>query len=116
MDKAAHQNRRGAIEGVNGVRKLGQLAHDVVPHHGFEQLFFAGEVQKQRALGDASAPGDFFDPSRGKAFFYKQRQSRLQQLPRARLFASLALGLHRTAQVDKGIKGLHKLLTNRLVV
>ena len=67
-----------------------QLGH-VLVNHGFEQVFFGGEVQKQGAFGDAGMRGHLFDPGGGKTFFDKQGQGRVEQLSGARLFAPFTL-------------------------
>jgi hypothetical protein len=45
------------------------VAADAVAHHGLEQFFLAGKVQKQRALGHASAGGHGLHAGGGIAFF-----------------------------------------------
>jgi hypothetical protein len=69
---------------------FGDQARQVVPHHGLEELFLAGVVQVQRALGDAS-PLSHFVGARGRiALFDEESERRVQQFLRAGLFAALA--------------------------
>jgi hypothetical protein len=64
-------------------------------HHRLEQLFLAGVVEVQRALGDAGAGRHFFGAGGGKTFFDEQPQCRIEQLLRAGFLASLTLGRSR---------------------
>ena len=71
---------------------LWKLTRDVVPHHSLEKIFFAGEIQKHRAFGDAGTLGHFFHAGGGKAFFYKEVECGIKEFTRARLFAPGPLG------------------------
>eukprot|EP01034_Spumella_vulgaris_P022198 gene22195-28308_t len=86
--------------------KLGQFGsplvhrvHHVFTHHSLEQVFLVRKVQKQSALGDASAQRHFFDAGGGEAFFHEQIQRRFQEFSWAVLFAAFAF-------VGKGEKPL----------
>ena len=82
----------GADKGLQLGIPLGKAACNVFTHHGFEQFFLAGEVQKQRAFGHPGAGRHLVHAGSGKAFFDEQIQRRLQQFARARFFASAAFG------------------------
>jgi hypothetical protein len=72
VHKGTQQFTGGACERVNRRVELRKLPRDVLPYHGFEEFFFAGEVQKQRPLGNPSQARDFFGFGGGKALFHKQ--------------------------------------------
>jgi hypothetical protein len=63
-----------------------------VPHHCLEKIFFAGEIQKYRAFGDAGTIGHFFHAGGGKTFFYKEVERSVKEFTRTRFFAPGPLG------------------------
>ena len=82
----------GADKGFQLGVPFSKAADDVFAHHGLEQLFLAGEVQKQRALGDPGTRRHIVNPRGSKAFFHEQIERRFQQFAGARFFAPAALG------------------------
>ncbi len=58
--------------------------------HRLQQFFLAGEIQVQRALGDAGGLGHLLAARGGEALLDEQRQRRLEQLGRASLLATAA--------------------------
>ena len=107
-----HQLGSGALESVKCGVPLVETPGDVLAHNRLEQLYLAGEVQKQRAFGHTRPHRDVFHARTGKAFFNEQGQSRLHQLAWARVFAALAARLF----VCWGVTNDHGMLvTDQLV-
>jgi len=90
--RITHQIGRAAGEVAQLVVPGRKPAGNVFTDHRFEQRFFAGVVQKQRAFGHIGACGHFFHLGSGVAFFHKQAGCGLQQLGRACLFAPSTAG------------------------
>ena len=84
----AQQVGRAAFKGIELGIPLGKAASNALPDHRLEQLFLARKIQEQRAFGHPGTPGDLFGLGGCKAFFNKQIQRSIQQLPRPRLFAA----------------------------
>ena len=80
-----------SLEGLQVCGPLGETLRKAVAHHGLEQFFLAGEIEKQGALGHASALGDLFGARAGEAFFDEQVERGGQQFTRTRVLAPLAL-------------------------
>ena len=58
-----------------------------LPHHRFEELLLAGEIEVERALADAGARRDVVDPRRAEAALGEHLERRLDDLGRPRLLA-----------------------------
>ena len=82
----------GAHKAFQLVVPFGKAPGDVLAHHGLEEFFLAGEVQKQRAFGHSGARRHLVHPCGGKPLLDKQVECGLQQLSRAGFFTALALG------------------------
>ena len=82
----------GALKGIEFLVPPWKLVRNVFTHHRFKQIFFALEVQKQGAFGDACPSRDFLHACGRKTFFDKQVQRRIKQFTRTRLFAALSFG------------------------
>jgi hypothetical protein len=89
---------------------------DVLSNDSFEEIFFAFEIQKQRALGHSRASRYLFGFGGCKPFFNKQGQGSVEQLAGASLFSTLPLLVR--VGVDGGEFGLHSnlLMTNGLLM
>ena len=95
---------------------LREAARQVVAHHGLQQLFFAGEIQKQCALRDAGQVSHLFHPGSSKAFLHKQLERGIDQFTRTRVLAPLVLGMGRVGMYRGVGVVTHELMTDGLVM
>jgi hypothetical protein len=88
-----------------------------VADHLLEERFLVGEVEIDRALGDAGAPGDVVQPSAGEAVLAELLEGGRQDLLRSLLREAAPLGIfddaglrHKTDEVtDRSVTYLsHK--------
>ena len=84
--------RRARAIGIalGGERRLAALDErdDRVAHDAAEQLFLVGEVEVDRALGDAGALGDVLEAGRGEAALREHREGGVEDLLGALLWES----------------------------
>ena len=83
----AHHVGGAALKGLEFIIPALKTPGDVFAHHCLEQLLFAGKVQKQRSLGDASAGRYSLYAGGSVTALDEEIQRRVEQFTRTRFLA-----------------------------
>ena len=79
-------------------------------------LVLAGEIEEQRAFGDARSGGDLFGPGGGKALLDEKVQRGVQKFARTGFLAALTFGVGVAGNLGNEFGEGHTLLTDWLVM